>query len=134
MNPRQNISSGTPWEAKVGYSRAVRVRNHIWVAGTTASDANGAVVAVGNAGEQTRYILQKIERALAETGASLRDVVRTRLYVTNIADWQAVGSVHGEFFGDIRPASTMVEVSKLIDPQHLVEIEVDAFVGAGAVE
>ena len=134
MNPRQNISSGTPWEAKVGYSRAVRVRNHIWVAGTTASDANGAVVAVGNAAEQTRYILQKIERALAEAGASLRDVVRTRLYVTNIADWQAIGGVHGEFFGDIRPASTMVEVSKLVDPLHLVEVEVDAFVGAGAVE
>jgi enamine deaminase RidA (YjgF/YER057c/UK114 family) len=106
------------------------VRNHVWVAGTTASDVSGTVVAVGNAGEQTRYILQKIERALAETGASLRDVVRTRLYVTNIADWQAVGSVHGEFFGDIRPASTMVEVAKLVDPQHLVEIEVDAFVGA----
>ena len=134
MSPRRNISSGTPWESKVGYSRAVRVRNHVWVAGTTASDVSGTVVAVGNAGEQTRYILQKIERALAETGASLRDVVRTRLYVTNIADWQAVGSVHGEFLGDIRPASTMVEVSKLIDPQHLVEIEVDAFVGAGAVE
>ncbi|MFN6169186.1 MAG: RidA family protein [Burkholderiales bacterium] len=134
MNPRQNISSGTPWEAKVGYSRAVRVRNHIWVAGPTASDASGAVVAFGNAGEQTRYILQKVERALAETGASLRDVVRTRLYVTNIADWQAVGSVHGEFFGDIRPASTMVEVAKLVDPQHLVEIEVDAFVGADLSE
>ncbi len=134
MSPRRNISSGTPWESKVGYSRAVRVRNHVWVAGTTASDVSGTVVAVGNAGEQTRYILQKIERALAETGASLRDVVRTRLYVTNIADWQAVGSVHGEFFGDIRPASTMVEVAKLVDPQHLVEIEVDAFVGAGAVE
>ena len=130
MSPRRNISSGTPWESKVGYSRAVRVRNHVWVAGTTASDVSGMVVAVGNAGEQTRYILQKIERALAETGASLRDVVRTRLYVTNIADWQAVGSVHGEFFGDIRPASTMVEVAKLVDPQHLVEIEVDAFVGA----
>lgn len=134
MSPRRNISSGTPWESKVGYSRAVRVRNHVWVAGTTASDVSGTVVAVGNAGEQTRYILQKIERALAETGASLRDVVRTRLYVTNIADWQAVGSVHGEFFGDIRPASTMVEVAKLVDPQHLVEIEVDAFVGADLSE
>lgn len=134
MSPRRNISSGTPWESKVGYSRAVRVRNHVWVAGTTASDVSGTVVAVGNAGEQTRYILQKVERALAETGASLRDVVRTRLYVTNIADWQAVGSVHGEFFGDIRPASTMVEVAKLVDPQHLVEIEVDAFVGAGLSE
>lgn len=134
MSPRRNTSSGTPWESKVGYSRAVRVRNHVWVAGTTASDVSGTVVAVGSAGEQTRYILQKIERALAETGASLRDVVRTRLYVTNIADWQAVGSVHGEFFGDIRPASTMVEVAKLVDPQHLVEIEVDAFVGAGLSE
>ncbi|MCA3020530.1 MAG: RidA family protein [Rhodocyclaceae bacterium] len=134
MSPRRNISSGTPWESKVGYSRAVRVRNHVWVAGTTASDVSGTVVAVGNAGEQTRYILQKVERALAETGASLRDVVRTRLYVTNIADWQAVGSVHGEFFGDIRPASTMVEVAKLVDPQHLVEIEVDAFVGADLSE
>lgn len=125
---RKNISSNTPWESIVGYSRAVRIGNHIWVAGTTASDEQGAVVAVGNAAEQTRYILQKIERALADAGASLRDVVRTRLYVTNIADWQAVGGVHGEFFGDIRPASTMVEVSKLIDPAHLVEIEVDAFV------
>jgi enamine deaminase RidA (YjgF/YER057c/UK114 family) len=134
VSPRRNISSGTPWESKVGYSRAVRVRNHVWVAGTTASDVSGTVVAVGNAGEQTRYILQKVERALAETGASLRDVVRTRLYVTNIADWQAVGSVHGEFFGDIRPASTMVEVAKLVDPQHLVEIEVDAFVGADLSE
>ncbi|MCA3034848.1 MAG: RidA family protein [Rhodocyclaceae bacterium] len=134
MSPRRNISSGTPWESKVGYSRAVRVRNHVWVAGTTASDVSGTVVAVGNAWEQTRYILQKVERALAETGASLRDVVRTRLYVTNIADWQAVGSVHGEFFGDIRPASTMVEVAKLVDPQHLVEIEVDAFVGADLSE
>ncbi len=127
---RKNISSNTPWESIVGYSRAVRIGNHIWVAGTTASDKTGAVVAVGNAAEQTRYILQKIERALAEAGACLRDVVRTRLYVTNIADWQAVGGVHGEFFGDIRPASTMVEVSKLVDPAHLVEIEVDAFVDA----
>ncbi len=125
---RKNISSNTPWESIVGYSRAVKVGNHVWVAGTTASDETGAVVAAGNAAEQTRYILQKIERALADAGASLRDVVRTRLYVTSIADWQAVGGVHGEFFGDIRPASTMVEVSKLIDPAHLVEIEVDAFV------
>ncbi len=130
MMARTNISTNTPWESKVGYSRAVRVGNHVWVAGTTASDASGAVVAVGNAAEQTRYILQKTERALADAGASLRDVVRTRLYVTNIADWQGIGGVHGEFFGDIRPASTMVEVSKLVDPQHLVEIEVDAFVDA----
>jgi enamine deaminase RidA (YjgF/YER057c/UK114 family) len=132
LKTRQNISSGTPWETIVGYSRAVKIGNHIWVAGTTASDENGEVMFPENAGEQTRYILQKIERALAEAGSSLRDVVRTRLYVTNIADWQAIGRVHGEFFGDIRPASTMVEISKLVEPQHLVEIEVDAFVSGGA--
>jgi enamine deaminase RidA (YjgF/YER057c/UK114 family) len=132
MHKRQNISSGTPWESIVGYSRAVKIGNHIWVAGTTASNEKGEVVSPGNAGEQTRYILQKIERALTEAGSSLNDVVRTRLYVTDIADWQAIGQVHGEFFGHIRPASTMVEISKLVEPQHLVEIEVDAFVSAAA--
>lgn len=124
---RVNISSGTPWEPIVGYSRAVRIDNHVWVAGTTASDSAGNVVAKGNAAEQTRYILMKIDNALREAGASLADVVRTRVYVTNIAEWEAIGRVHGEFFGKIRPASAMVQVAKLIDPEHLVEIEVDAF-------
>ena len=128
---RQNISSNTPWESIVGYSRAVRIGNHIWVAGTTASDEHGNVIAAGDAGEQTRYILQKIQRALVEAGATMQDVVRTRIYVTNIAEWELIGGVHGEFFGDIRPASTMVEVSKLVDDQHLVEIEVDAYVSGG---
>jgi enamine deaminase RidA (YjgF/YER057c/UK114 family) len=124
---RINISSGTPWEPIVGYSRAVRIDNHVWVAGTTASDSAGNVVAKGNAAEQTRYILTKIDNALHEAGASLADVVRTRVYVTNIAEWEAIGRVHGEFFGKIRPASAMMQVAKLIDPEHLVEIEVDAF-------
>jgi enamine deaminase RidA (YjgF/YER057c/UK114 family) len=127
---RKNISSGTPWEPIVGYSRAVRIDNHIWVAGTTASDAAGNVIAKGNAAEQTRYILKKIEAALRDAGASLADVVRTRVYVTNIAEWEAIGRVHGEFFGEIRPASAMVEVSKLIDPDHMVEIEIDAYLSA----
>jgi enamine deaminase RidA (YjgF/YER057c/UK114 family) len=111
---RINISSGTPWEPIVGYSRAVRIDNHVWVAGTTASDSAGNVVAKGNAAEQTRYILTKIDNALREAGASLADVVRTRVYVTNIAEWETI-------------ASAMVQVAKLIDPEHLVEIEVDAF-------
>jgi enamine deaminase RidA (YjgF/YER057c/UK114 family) len=125
---RHNISSGTPWESIVGYSRAVRIGNHIWVSGTTASDAAGQVQHVGDVAGQVRYILQKIERALHDAGASMRDVVRTRVYVTDISQWEAVGRVHGEFFGDVRPASLMAEVSKLIDPAHLVEIEVEAFI------
>ena len=125
---RKNISSGAPWESIVGYSRAVRIGSHIWVAGTTATDEHGRVVGKGNAAEQTRYALQKIERALEEAGASLRAVVRTRMFVTHIADWETIGRVHGEFFGEVRPAATMVEVSRLIDAEHLVEIEVDAYI------
>lgn len=129
MSDRKNISSGAPWESIVGYSRAVRVGNHVWVAGTTATDENGDVVGVGDAAAQTRYVLQKIGRALEEAGVTFADVVRTRTFVTDIAQWEAIGRVHGEFFGEVRPAATMVEVTKLIDPMHLVEIEVDAFVG-----
>ena len=129
MATRQNISSGAPWESIVGYCRAVRIGNHIWVSGTTATDENGNVVGAGDAGAQTRYVLQKIERALKETGATLANVVRTRMFVTDISQWESIGRVHGEFFGNIRPAATMVEVSRLIDPGHLIEIEVDAFVG-----
>ena len=126
---RKNISSGAPWESIVGYSRAVRIGNHVWVAGTTATDENGKVVGVGDAAAQTRYALQKIGRALEAAGVTFTDVVRTRTFVTDISQWEAIGRVHGEYFCDIRPAATMVEVSKLIDPDHLVEIEVDAFVG-----
>jgi enamine deaminase RidA (YjgF/YER057c/UK114 family) len=126
---RQNISSGAPWEAIVGYSRAVRIGHHVWVSGTTATDENGAVVGVGDAAAQTRYALLKIGRALEAAGVSFADVVRTRIFVTDISNWEAVGRVHGEVFGAVRPAATMAEVSKLIDPAHLVEIEVDAFIG-----
>ncbi len=126
---RINISSNTRWESTIGYSRAVRIGNHIWVAGTTATDESGAVIGKGDPAVQTRYVLQKIERALKEANASLADVVRTRMFVTNIADWEIIGRVHGEFFGEVQPAATMVEVARLIDAEHLIEIEVDAFVG-----
>ena len=128
--PRQNISTGTPWESSVGYSRAVRVEKRVFVSGTTASNEAGETVAVGDAAGQTRYIFEKIAAALKEAGASLADVVRTRMFVTDIDQWEAVGNIHGEFFRDIRPAATMVEVSRLINPDHLVEIEVEAVIGA----
>jgi enamine deaminase RidA (YjgF/YER057c/UK114 family) len=122
---RQNISSGTPWETRYGYSRAVRVGNLIEVAGTVAADENGNVVGA-NAYEQTKFIFTKIEKALAEAGASLKDVVRTRMFLTDVAFIDEVGRAHGEVFRDIRPASTALQISALINPEMLVEIEVTA--------
>lgn len=126
MNNRINISSGAKWEDIVGYSRAVRIGSIIEVAGTTAVDENSQVVGPGDPAEQTRFILSKIEKALTSAGASLKDVVRTRMFVTNIADWESIGKVHGLYFKDIKPAATMVEVKSLISPELLVEIEVTA--------
>ena len=128
MSKRINISSGAKWEELVGYSRAVRVGNIVEVAGTTAVDENGQIVGAGNPYEQTKFILGKIERALQSAGASLKDVVRTRMFVTNIRQWEEIGRAHGEFFRKIKPVATLVAVKALISPELLVEIEATAII------
>jgi enamine deaminase RidA (YjgF/YER057c/UK114 family) len=128
MTERQNISSGTSWEALAGYSRAVRIDNVIHVSGTTATDENGKVVGLNDPYAQTGYIIRKIERALTEAGAALTDVIRTRIYVTDIHHWEIVARAHGEFFNQIRPANTLVAVTALVGEGYLVEIEADAVI------
>ena len=129
MSKRQNISTGAPWESIVGYSRAVRVGSHVAVSGTAPVGDNGEVVGVGDAYVQAKRCIEIIEQALKDAGSGLGEVVRTRMFVTDISQWEAIGRAHGEAFGDIRPATAMVEVSQLIDPDMIVEIEADAIIG-----